>query len=130
MNETIAHYDRLDRIELIGLRFMTINGITDQERVIAQPLEFDITLYADLSQAGETDRIADTVDYGQICLLLEAVIAKQHDFLLERLAARAAESILTQPKVMAVTVSLKKLRPPVPSNLTSCSVVIHRSRLS
>ena len=56
----------LDRILIEGLRFDCIIGINDWERVAKQPIEIDITLYADLSKAAGSDDVDDTVNYRTI----------------------------------------------------------------
>jgi dihydroneopterin aldolase / 2-amino-4-hydroxy-6-hydroxymethyldihydropteridine diphosphokinase len=118
----------IDRIELRGLRLMTIVGVLDHERQAAQPLELDITMHLDLSEACRTDDLDDTVHYGDVCETIEKVAAQQHDLLLERFAGRVAEAVLEQPRVEAVDVSVRKLRPPVPSALETSGVTIHRTR--
>ena len=44
--------------------------------------------------------------------------------LLERLAQRIAEVVLVDPRVHAVTVAVRKLRPPVPQHLDTSGVRI------
>jgi dihydroneopterin aldolase len=46
--------------------------------------------------------------------------------LLERLATRIAEVVCRDPRVLSVTVTVRKLRPPVPVDLTSAAVRITR----
>ncbi len=48
--------------------------------------------------------------------------------LLERLAARIAEVVLVDPRALAVTVRVRKLRPPVPQHLETSGVRIRRTR--
>ena len=51
-----------DRIELRGLVVVGICGALPEERNRPQPLEVDLDLVADLSLAGATDELADTLD--------------------------------------------------------------------
>jgi dihydroneopterin aldolase / 2-amino-4-hydroxy-6-hydroxymethyldihydropteridine diphosphokinase len=118
----------IDRIELRGLRLMTIIGVLDHERQGPQPLELDITMHVDLTDACQTDELDDTVNYGDMCETIEKVAAQQHDLLLERFAGRVAEAVLDQPRVEAVDVVVRKLRPPVTSALDTSGVAIHRTR--
>jgi dihydroneopterin aldolase / 2-amino-4-hydroxy-6-hydroxymethyldihydropteridine diphosphokinase len=118
----------IDQIVLRGLRLMTVVGVLDHERQTAQPLELDITMHVDLSEACRSDDLDDTVNYGAVCETIEQVAAEQHDLLLERLAGRIADAVLEQPRVEAVDVALRKLRPPVASALETSGVTIHRTR--
>ena len=48
--------------------------------------------------------------------------------LLEKFAARVAEVVLATPSVAAVTVNVRKLRPPVAQHLATSGVRIHRTK--
>ncbi|MFI0435103.1 MAG: dihydroneopterin aldolase [Parachlamydiaceae bacterium] len=120
----------LDEIQLEKFRVMAIVGQGDDERLFAQPLEFTVTLFVDLSKACESDDLNDTVDYGAVCRLIEEIVQHHCDHLLEKLAARVSEALLHLHHVKQVTIKLKKLRVPVPSDLGSAAVVIHREKSS
>ena len=80
-----------DRIELRGLRLSAICGVLPEERDRPQPLELDLDLWADLSAAGRSDDLADTVDYGAVCDTVEQVCASvvvQREELKEALRAQ------------------------------------------
>ena len=83
----------------------------------------------DLSPAGSSDDLADTVDYGALCSLVERVVVADHVTLLEHLAERVAGAVLgADPRITTVTVWLRKLRPPVPQDLATSGVRIARTR--
>jgi 2-amino-4-hydroxy-6-hydroxymethyldihydropteridine diphosphokinase/dihydroneopterin aldolase len=75
-------------------------------------------MQVDLTGAAESDRLAETVDYGAVLTAVEEVVAKSRDLLLERLAGRIAETVLGWTAVETVEVAVRKLRP-------SVSVLIH-----
>jgi 7,8-dihydroneopterin aldolase/epimerase/oxygenase len=118
----------LDVIELRGLRVVATCGVLPEEQVRAQPLELDLDVVCDLRRAGETDDLAATVDYGAVLDEVVRVATAEHCALLERLAERVAEAVLTDERASAVTVAVRKLRPPVPHDVTSTGVRITRSR--
>ena len=97
-------------------------GVLPEEQQRPQPLEIDLDIRADLRPAGASDDVDDTVDYGAICEIVERVVHTERFGLLERLAARLAEVVLSDERVEAVTVAVRKLRPPVPQQLA------HRGR--
>ena len=117
-----------DRIELRGLVVVGICGALPEERVRPQPLEVDLDLVADLSLAGATDRLDDTLDYGALTAEIERVITTAEPILLERLAQQIADAMLVDPRVLSVTVTVRKLRPPVPQALATSGVCITRGR--
>jgi 7,8-dihydroneopterin aldolase/epimerase/oxygenase len=115
-----------DRIELRGLRFAGICGVLPEERERRQPLEVDLDLVVDLTEAGRTDDLHATVDYGQVCADVEQVVLDLQPELLERLAQGIADAVLAHDGVEAVTVGVRKLRPPVPQQLATSGVRITR----
>jgi dihydroneopterin aldolase len=117
-----------DRIELRGLRAVGAHGVLPEERERAQPFEVDIDIEVDLSAAGATDDLSDTLDYGALAAAAEKVVATEHHALLERLAHRIAEEVGGDPRVSAVRVSIRKLRPPVPLDLATAGVTVTRVR--
>jgi len=118
-----------DRIELRGLRVLGVHGALPEEQDRAQPFEIDLDVEADLSEAGATDQLADTVDYGALAAVVADVVGGERFRLLERLAERLAEGLAeADPRIRAVTVAVRKLRPPVPIDLASAGVRITRRR--
>jgi dihydroneopterin aldolase len=118
-----------DLIELRGLRVVGICGALPEERDRPQPLEVDLDVEADLTTAGTSDDLADTVDYGSLCDAVAAVVAEGRPRLLEHLAAAVADVVLAaDERIGAVTVSVRKLRPPVPHDLATSGVRIRRFR--
>jgi dihydroneopterin aldolase len=117
-----------DRIELRGLVISGICGALPEERERAQPLEVDLDVVADLSAAGESDDLADTLDYGSITEQVEGIVTSGAPMLLERLARTIADAVLADPRAVSVTVAVRKLRPPVPQVMGTSGVRITRSR--
>lgn len=121
-----------DRIELRGLRLRARCGVLPEERERDQPLEFDIDLVGDFSAAGRSDELGDTADYGMVCDLVERVCAESAPQLLEHLAETVASALLAADgvagsNVASVEVAVRKLRPPVPQQLTTSGVRITRT---
>lgn len=118
----------MDAVVLRGLRAVGHHGAAPGEQDRAQPFEVDLELVLDLARAGRSDDLADTVDYGTVVDAVAAVVSGERHALLERLAERAAEVVLADPRVCSVTVEVRKLRPPVPADLGSAGVRVTRSR--
>jgi dihydroneopterin aldolase len=118
-----------DRIELRGLRQAAFVGALPEERERKQPIEVDIDVEADLTAAGHSDDLGDTIDYGMLCDVVETVIDEGHVQLIERLAQVMADRLLaTDTRVRAVTVAIRKTRPPVAQDLATSGVRIRRER--
>jgi dihydroneopterin aldolase / 2-amino-4-hydroxy-6-hydroxymethyldihydropteridine diphosphokinase len=117
-----------DRIEINGLRAVTVVGALPHEREIAQPLQIDLSFEVDLHDAGVSDELGDTVNYGLVADNVLAVVVESKDVLLERLVARIADVVLAFDRVEAVDVKLTKLRPPLALDAQDTAVRIRRTR--
>lgn len=121
-----------DTIELRGLRLVGVVGLLPEERDRAQPLEVDLDVEVDLTAAGVTDDLGDSVDYGTICDAVSVAVVgvdAVQPLLLERLASVLAESVLAvDDRIAAVTLSVRKVRPPVSHDLATSGVRIRRQR--
>jgi dihydroneopterin aldolase len=116
-----------DRIELRGLRVLGIHGARPEEQDRAQPFEVDVDVEADLQSAGASDSLTDTVDYGELAAAVQRVVTGERWRLLERLATRVAEELLAaDARVRSVTVTVRKLRPPLPVDLATAAVTVTR----
>ncbi|MEM7141304.1 MAG: dihydroneopterin aldolase [Actinomycetota bacterium] len=116
-----------DVIQLRGLRLMCICGALAEEQDRRQPYEFDLDLVCDLD-ATISDDLAETVNYGEALDRIEAVTANETFQLFERMGERIAEEMLEFDRVRAVTIEIRKLRPPVAQDLASSGIRITRTR--
>lgn len=117
-----------DQILIEGIRAVTIVGALPHEREIAQPLRVDVALHVDLHDAGRSDELGDTVNYGLVAERVVAAVEESKDVLLERLASRLADEVLAFDRVEAVDLTLTKLRPPLPQDVATTAVRVHRTR--
>ena len=118
----------LDLIEIRGLRALGVIGVRPEEQERAQPFEIDFDLEADLASAGQTDDLADTIDYGLATAVAERVVTGERHQLLERVAQRIADELLALDRVDGVRVTIRKLRPPLPHDVATSAVTIRRRR--
>jgi dihydroneopterin aldolase len=102
-------------ILVTGLEVLGVHGVLPEEQTRAQPFAIDLELETDLTLAGRTDSLDDTVDYGAVIDATVRVVETERFQLLERLAARIVEVCREDARVTGVTVTVRKLRPPVPA---------------
>ncbi|GAB1540620.1 dihydroneopterin aldolase [Scytonema sp. NUACC21] len=105
----------MDCIHLTGIRSYGYTGYLQEEQVLGQWFEVDLKLWLDMSKAGKTDAIEDTVDYRSIISLVQDIVKKSKFALVERLATFIADSILeSSDRVTQVQVILTKPAAPIP----------------
>jgi dihydroneopterin aldolase/2-amino-4-hydroxy-6-hydroxymethyldihydropteridine diphosphokinase len=119
-----------DRVEIRGLRLDAVHGVLDEERTTAQPFELDLDLYLARRTAASSDDLADTADYAGAVDAAVAVMAGPPHRLLESLSSAVAEAVLADPALSEVTVTVRKLRPPLDHPVASTAVRVHRHRIT
>lgn len=113
-------------IEVTGLSLFTHVGVTEAERQVGQRLLVDLRLDVGESDATVTDRIEDTVDYGQVCDITNLVAQQRSYRTLERLCAAIADRLIEHFDAHAVWVKVAKPEPPLALPVSEVSVELWR----
>jgi dihydroneopterin aldolase len=112
-----------DTIEVRGLRVVAICGVFDEERRAPQPLAVDLDVELNMGRAGASDDLADTVSYALMCEVAAAAIVSTAPRLLEHACEVAGHAVLAlDDRIGAVTVTVAKLRPPIPLDVATAGV--------
>lgn len=98
----------MDKIIIRDLVARGIIGLNDWERERPQEMRINITLYADLRQAGRSDDIADSVSYRTIAKKAMAHAESAARLTVEALAADIARLCLEEERVEKVVVRVEK----------------------
>jgi dihydroneopterin aldolase len=113
-------------IEISGLSLYTHHGVTEAEREVGQRLVLDLRLEVGECDATVTDRVEDTIDYGEVCQTV-ALAAQQRSYkTLERLCAAIADRLLERYDAESVWVKAAKPEPPIPLPVEEVSVEVFR----
>lgn len=99
-----------DRIRVEGLALLASVGVYPHERLARQRVLVDLELEVDLSAAGRSDRLADTLNYDEAARLVRAVLSERHHELIECVAETIAQRLLAGlgPALRAVRVRVGK----------------------
>jgi len=117
-----------DRILLRGLRVLAFCGVLPEEQTRRQPFEINAEVVTDMTAAGLSDELVDTIDYGALTDGLAELVANGRFALLEFFVQRIAEVLLADERVIEVQVEVLKLRPPVAHDLSASGARVTRSR--
>ncbi len=117
----------MDRILLEGMSFFGHHGAYPAERELGTHFTVDAELELDLTVAGSSDRLEDTVDYRDAHKLIPEVVEGEPVHLVETLAERVAARLLMLDRVRRVRVVVRK-RPPLKAEFRAIGVEVSRSR--
>jgi len=118
-----------DRIILQGMVFYGYHGVNPEERELGQRFIVDLELEKDLSAAGLSDDLTQTVNYASAYKLAREVVEGQPCNLIETVAERLATALLSHLSIDGVRVRVRKPWAPVKGSvMDSVAVEIVRKR--
>ena len=119
-----------DKIILTDIAVMGRHGCTAAERQTEQLFVVDAELYLDLSRAGKSDDLDDTIDYTRVVDDIKKIVGGVPRNLMEAVAQEIAETLLRKYfRLNGVKIVLTKVDPPVENAFAGATVQIVRSRL-
>lgn len=98
----------VDIIYLRDLRIETVIGVYEWERRIKQAIILDIEMGTDIRKAAQTDSLDDTLNYKAVAKRLIEFVGNSQFQLVETLAERIAEIILTEFQVPWLRLQVNK----------------------
>ncbi|XP_008809888.1 dihydroneopterin aldolase 2-like [Phoenix dactylifera] len=98
-----------DKLILRGLQFHGFHGVKPEEKKLGQKFVVDVDAWLDLSEAGKSDNLSDTVSYTEIYRIVRDVVEGPSQNLLESVAHLIANTTLLKfPQISAVRVKVGK----------------------
>lgn len=119
----------MDKITLYNMKFFGYHGCEEFEQRNGQTFEVDAELFTSLEKAGQSDSLADAVNYVNIFERIRDVVETERHQLLERLAQQIADAVLAETRITSVVVRVRKPAVPLPGMLDGVQVEIRRGRL-
>ena len=116
----------MDRIFIHNIEVKTTIGVWEWEHKIKQTVLIDLEIGTDIHYASKTDDIEDTLNYKTVVKHIEKFVAGSSFQLVETMAEKISEIILTEYKVPWVEVKVNK--PGAISIAQDVGVIIRRDR--
>lgn len=111
------------------MRFYGFHGVNSEERALGQAYVVDLAVEIDLSRPGKSDQLEDTISYASLYKVVQSVVEGESRHLLESAAQAIVDCVFFSFPVDAVSVTVKKPRPPVRGSvIENATVEIYRRR--
>lgn len=118
----------MDKIFLSGMKFYSYHGVFAEENKLGQIFIVDAVLTLDLKEAGKTDDLETTINYGEAYQLIEKEMETPSK-LLEHVAERIVRALFEQyERLEEVTIKITKQNPPIAGHYDGVGIEINRVR--
>ena len=117
-------------INIQGLEIEACHGVLEEEKVIPQKFVFDIKITTDFFSASEHDGIIATVNYAEVCALIEKIVKEKCYNLIESLAYRCTYEMFDAfEQIKEIELTCSKPQAPVPQKFKNISVTVKLERV-
>lgn len=118
----------MSTIRLKNIKIYAFHGCLVEEGKIGSDYLVNISVQADLTQAANTDKLSDTVDYVHLQKIVKNEM-RVPSKLLEHVGQRIINTIFKEiPLVNTVNVKVAKVNPPIGGDVEQVSVMMKSSR--
>lgn len=119
----------MDKILIKQMSFYGYHGLFPEENKLGQRFKVDLALELDLKEAGQTDDMEKSINYGHIYEVTRDVVEGEAKQLVETVAETIASELLSRfEKLQACKVTVIKPDPPIPGHYDSVAIEIYRER--
>ena len=113
----------MDQLTLKSLKFKAYHGFYEAERNRGNQFEVDVIISSDFSVSGKTDRLENTINYEQVCSMVETVMRGPSYKLIEALTQQIGKTIFdAYQQIEKLEIRLRKLSPPLDINCSYSEV--------
>jgi len=110
-------------ISIENMEFYAYHGCFEEEQQIGAWFEIDLYLEVDTYKAETTDNLEDTVDYQSVYMTVKQQMTKKSR-LLEHVARRILDAVMTEYPVLSAEIKLRKKNPPLGGKTGGVSITL------
>tara|TARA_B100000686_G_scaffold344795_1_gene428154 strand:- start:814 stop:1173 length:360 start_codon:yes stop_codon:yes gene_type:complete len=116
----------MDRIRIINLRIPARHGVYEFEKDRDGLFELDIELYLDLSVAGISDQLNDTIDYDEAVGFITDIFTEKDHALIESVGEDICRELLSKYSLCKVALRIRKPHAPIKADFDTVEVELIR----
>ncbi|MGB0521756.1 MAG: dihydroneopterin aldolase [Flammeovirgaceae bacterium] len=115
-------------VKLEGMEFFAYHGYYDEEQAMGNKYNVDLSIYLDLNQPAQSDKLSDTINYEELYRMIRLEM-EEPARLLEHIAFRISRKLLEAFQlVQEIEISISKFNPPLGGICKSATIVYRKKR--
>lgn len=117
----------MDNITIRNLRIYGKHGVYPEENILGQNFYVDAVLYQSVREAGLSDKLEASTNYGEVCRFMYTFFTENTSRLIETAAEKLARAILLAfPLIEKITLTVHKPEAPIGLPVEDVAVTITR----
>lgn len=118
----------MDKISLKNIKVYAHHGCLNEETIIGSEYLVNVTIWANLENAKNSDKLEDTVDYVHINAIIEQEMSMPSK-LLEHVAQRIMHRLFSELSAISkIKIAVAKINPPIGGDVENVSVQLTSKR--
>jgi 7,8-dihydroneopterin aldolase/epimerase/oxygenase len=119
----------MDKILLNQMEFYGYHGVLPEENRLGQRFYVDLILELDLSEAGYSDDVHQTINYAEVYAIVKEIVEGPPQNLIESIGEKIAQDLLANfQRLKCCTIKVIKPDPPIRGHYQSVAIEITRGR--
>ena len=108
------------------MQFFAFHGVAPEEKKLGQTFEVDIDVDVDMGKVSKSDNVEDAIDYSRLFNISSSIMSGTSCNLLETLAGKIADQILSEFSINSVIVRIRKPNAPIAGTFDHVEIEIER----
>lgn len=118
----------MDTLRINNLKIPAKHGVYEFEKDKEGLFEIDVELMTDLSNAGRSDDLVDTINYDDIVSTVTDIFTEKDYHLIEAVGEKICQSLLETYSIDKVILRIRKPHAPILANLDTVEVELIRGK--
>jgi len=118
----------MDTLRISNLKIPAKHGVYEFEKDKEGLFEIDVELKTDLSKAGQSDELEDTINYDEIVSIITDLFTEKDYHLIEAVGETICRNLLDSYSIEKVILRIRKPHAPIMANLDTVEVELIREK--
>ena len=118
----------MDKVRILNLKIPARHGVYEFEKDKDSIFEIDVEMHTDLSIAGQTDDLNDTINYNKAVSVITDIFTQKDYHLIEAVGQTICNKLLADFKIQKVVIKIRKPHAPIMANLDTVEVELVREK--
>ena len=118
----------MDKVRILNLKIPARHGVYEFEKDKDSIFELDVEMHTDLSIAGQTDDLKDTINYNEAVSVITDIFTQKDCHLIEAVGQTICEKLIADFKIQKVVIKIRKPHAPIMANLDTVEVELVREK--